>query len=307
MTSLFQNKGGKSNQGLFFVIARVTHVVYGPYLSDGKTPDPDYKSPVDIGKIRYIIDNSKQNSSKFGAANKPARPAWTSFQHYPTENEYVYLIPGPSPDKNTTSGAQELFYLPPFGMWGAVNHNAFPALDEYATLKTAEALASQEVLQGTPNSQGDVGIEMPLGNSFQEKQNVRNLRSFVGDVTIEGRWGNSIRFGSSLSALKNENNWAASNQDGDPITIIRNGQGALPSKNPWDPIVENINTDGSSIYLTSGQQILIDDVQKRVFPLASFRATFIATEGTSTKTIPATLISNQTISPNAVDDVNNIT
>ena len=42
--------------------------------------------------------------------------------------------------------------------------------------------------------------------------------------------------------------------DGDPILILRNGQGNN-SPEGWIPIVEDINNDLSSIYLTSTQQI----------------------------------------------------
>ncbi len=301
---MFGNKGGKSQEGASFIIARVTHVVYGPYLADGKTPDPYYTNPTDIGTIRYVVDNSFQNSSDFGAINQPAKPAWPSFQHYPTENEYVYIIPGPSPQKNKKSGAQELYYLPPFGMWRSTNHNAFPALDEYTVFKQAEVLSDQATIAGTPNSQGDVGIEYNLGNNFPEKGDIRTLRAFVGDVMIEGRWGHSIRFGSSLNSLQNENNWAVSNTNGDPIIMIRNGQGKPPTPNCWDPMVEDINTDGSSIYLTSGQQVVVDDIQSN-FPLNSFNASLIATR-TVIKTIPATPRSNQTVSPNAVDNANTV-
>ena len=305
MAEFFKNFGGRSGQGVSFIIGRVVHVVYGPYLSDGKTPDPYYQNPTDIGTIRYSIDNSKQNSSDFGAFNPPAKPAWPSIKYYPVENEYVYLITGPSVNKNKTSGAQDYYYLPPFNLWGSPNHNAFPALDEYAAAKQVEVTTNEEASTGLPNSQGGVGTQYPLGNDFPEKEDIRALRCFVGDLSIEGRWGNSIRLGSSLKSLRAENNWAISNNDGDPIIIIRNGQGTPPTKNPWDPIVEDPNTDKSSIYLTAGQQIVIDDIQNN-FSLASFNATLLATRSV-TKTIPATPPSNETLSPDSVDNANKST
>jgi hypothetical protein len=75
---------------------------------------------------------------------------------------------------------------------------------------------------------------------------------FEGDVIHEGRWGNSIRLGSTVKGTPN--NWSNAGVDGDPITIIRNGQGTQTPEG-WIPTIENINNDNSSIYLTSTQNV----------------------------------------------------
>jgi hypothetical protein len=76
-------------------------------------------------------------------------------------------------------------------------------------------------------------------------------------MILEGRFGNSIRFGSTnaSSEISNPNNWSDSGNTGDPITIIRNGQSTNLDEKGWLPTVENINSDASSIYLTSNQRI----------------------------------------------------
>jgi hypothetical protein len=125
------------------------------------------------------------------------------------------------------------------------------------------------------------------------------LRLFTGDTTIEGRWGNSIRF-SSTTANKLENNWSNTGSLGNPITIIRNGQGRQLDNLAWFPTVENINRDPSSIYLTNGQQIVIDDITKN-FSLASLGTTFTGTATTTSIPIQQQLTSIDTISPAAQD------
>ena len=281
-----------------FVIARVTKVIYGPLLANG-SPDPDYNDPTDIGKIRYIVSNSSQASTSSDQGNAFAKPAWPSIKHIPLENEYVYIIPGPGLELNEKAGAQDFYYLPPFGLWGASNHNAFPALSEYAAYKNIEQTNQEQKKQGLSDRQGDKSIEYPLGNAFVEKTNIKTLRPFVGDVTLEGRWGNSIRFGSSLKSNVNENNWATSNNDGDPIVIIRNGQGVQVSTEGWIPTVEDINIDKSSIYLTSGQRVIMDDINNN-FTLNSFDT---QVEGTITQVKNLTQIPNvnDSLSPNFVD------
>ena len=63
-----------------------------------------------------------------------------------------------------------------------------------------------------------------------------------------------------LRLFKNSNisnPWSKSGDNGEPITILKNGHHEEESE-PWIPQVEDINTDKSSIYLTSTQEIPID-------------------------------------------------
>jgi hypothetical protein len=72
----------------------------------------------------------------------------------------------------------------------------------------------------------------------------------------EGRFGNSLRFGSTAKSLSlYANNWSSVGNNGDPITILRNGQFSDPKVDGWIPTTENIRNDLSSIYLTSTQKL----------------------------------------------------
>jgi hypothetical protein len=100
--------------------------------------------------------------------------------------------------------------------------------------------------------------ELNMGNTFKERDDVRSLLPEEGDVIIEGRFGNGIRFSSTTPNKKiNNNSWSSEGDFGKPITIITNNYNNSEG-NPWNPAQEDINTDGSSIYLTSGQEILLD-------------------------------------------------
>lgn len=295
----FKSSDPQIQNNSIFIIGRVINVVYGPFEMDGKTPEADYNDPTDIGKIRYVIVNSPQYLSITGNTNPFAKPAWPHLKQLPLLGEYVYIIPGPSPELNDKIAAQEYYYLPPFGLWSSPHHNAMPALDEVAQQANAYQLSYEATLQGNPNSPGSETFVYPLGHDFIEKPDVKALRPFVGDVTLEGRWGNSIRFGSSLKSLQSENNWARSNNDGDPILIIRNGQGAQTNKQGWVPTTENINNDNSSIYLTAGQEIIVDDLIN--FPLNSFEVN-IQQPVTTVKTLTTVPTSNSSLSPQFQDN-----
>ena len=107
----------------------------------------------------------------------------------------------------------------------------------------------------------DDGTNINLGKYFNEKINLKPLLPYEGDIILEGRFGNSIRFGSTNFSKSipetTKNPWSISDtsQTGDPIIIIKNGQSENLDNKGWIHTVEDINDDFSSIYLTSNQQI----------------------------------------------------
>ena len=248
-------------RGEQFIIARVTSIVLGPKKGGTLIPDPDYTTNADIGKIRYQLLYHPLGSSNPDASYPPAWPINGFVKQYPVENEIVLIMRGPSPKLNDAYENQQFFYFPPFGLWNDSNHNGFPDLNEYENFltkfKSQPGYQSEE--RPTPN--------IPLGYTFQEKEDIKNLKPFEGDVILQARFGQSIRFGSTVSDLKSENPWSNSGKNGDPITIISNEQGVRPGSK-FDTFVENINKDGSAIYMTSTQEIFIEDLNS--FPLRSF-------------------------------------
>ena len=79
---------------------------------------------------------------------------------------------------------------------------------------------------------------------------------YMGDVLMEGRHGQSLRFGSTAKSQSSiQNQWSAAGMNGDPITILRNGQPNQVDDMGWIPINESIRNDLSSIYLTSTQKL----------------------------------------------------
>jgi len=284
-----------------YLLGRVTHVVNGPFFQGTNLPDPNYNNPSDIGSITYQLINAAQNRTLQAAGNPPAKPINSVIKQYPTEGEFVYLMPGPGTDLNENIDFRDLYYTLPFNLWNASHHNSFPDLGDYGSYVNNTKRSYQESLStNQPNNLSTTSsVNYPLGPNFPEKQNIKSLRIFAGDVTFEGRWGNSIRFGSTSAIDKVENYWSKSGPAGNPITIIRNGQGRQENDIAWIPTVENINRDPSSIYLTQGQEIVIDDIQRN-FSLASLQVTL---QNTLTTSIPIQqqLTSINTISPSEQD------
>lgn len=287
----FDSKVGRSI-GQYFQIARVKSIVLGPYKGGSEERDPDYGSPVDIGKIKYELLYSPLGTSKSQEVSEPAWPMFGFMRQYPIVNEIVFIVTGPTEKLNDRIYNQQYFYFPPYSIWNRANHGAFPNMNEYANF-----LQQYSNVQGYPGT-AITGSTLPLGYTFQENQQVRNIRPFEGDTIIQGRFGQSVRFGSTVPKLKRDNTWSNSGENGDPITIILNSQRQENQAFKFNNIVENINKDGSAIYMTSTQEIFLEDVNN--FPLNSFNVpiTAVSQPVVRTQSLP---ISNEVLSPSEQD------
>ena len=148
---------------------------------------------------------------------------------------------------NTIQGAVNsvtYYYFQPVNLWQSNHHNGIPDPILNSTLPPSQQQDYQQVEGGNVRRVTDGGTEINLGNTFQERLDVKTLQPYEGDVIYEGRWGNSIRFGSTVTNAKIPNPWSRTGENGDPITIIRNGQHE-DGKEPWVPQNEDINLDKS--------------------------------------------------------------
>ena len=184
----------------------------------------------------------------------PAYPAFPNIKQYPLINEVVPILYLTDTDvtKNTTSVSA--YYLPPVNIWNSQIHNAIPSTN---TLPSSQQKDYQQVEAGSVRRVTDQSTEINLGQTFNENNiiDIHPLLPYEGDIIYEGRFGNSIRLGSTVNNAKLANPWSFEGENGSPIFIIRNGQSNDITTNSWIPVVENINDDKSSIYLTSTQQI----------------------------------------------------
>lgn len=188
-----------------------------------------------------------------------ARPAFGNTKNFPLKNELVYLIQLPNTDIGEDTNSKELYYLTPINIWNHPHHNAYPPDTENLPQEQQKDFAQIEA--GSVRRITDGSSEIDLGNTFIEKADIHPLQPYEGDIIHEGRWGNSIRFSSTIvnkQTNQGQNQWSEGPLfPGDPITIIRNGQPASSSKEGWIPITEDVNRDLSSIYLTSRQSLPI--------------------------------------------------
>jgi hypothetical protein len=197
-----------------------------------------------------IIEYEDVNNPLPSPSLPTARPLAGNFKNLPLINEIVYLVGFPNTDIDTISSNTVEYYLNIVSLWNHPHHNAYPTAPN--ALPPTQQKDYVQTEGGNVRRVTDQSTEIFLGKTFKERSNIHPLLPFEGDILYEGRWGNSIRIGSTVQ--NTPNNWSSVGTNGDPILIIRNGQG-IQTEEGWVPTVEDINNDDSSIYQTSTQKI----------------------------------------------------
>jgi len=200
-----------------------------------------------VGLIQYsFLDESTDYQYDLPIA----KPLFSFLRVYPVKDEIVYILKGPNESYND-NGSRMDYYLPPISVYNSPTHNSFPTnfkLDS-PPIKPSEAEAGATNKEEIPH--------IDLGDYFRELEFIRPLLPYEGDTILEGRYGNSIRFGGTVDNLNvnKPNRWSNEGEVGNPITIIRNGQVGNEQEENYDHILEDVAGDDSSIYLCSQQQL----------------------------------------------------
>ncbi len=209
-----------------------------------------------IGSL-FFSKISNPNPDKNFTTDNFAKPLFPNNKIFPLENEIVYILPLPNSDIQGGVNDTSFYYFQPVNIWNSVHHNAIPDPINGNSLPPSQQQDYEQTEAGAVRRVTDGGSEIDLGNTFVEKLNIKNLQPFEGDIFYEGRWGQSLRFGSTVNNSPILNPWSRTGNNGDPLTILRNSQ-YNDGKDAWIPQVEDINKQGSSVYMTSTQAIPIE-------------------------------------------------
>lgn len=168
---------------------------------------------------------------KSNKKNIKCKPASNNIKQIPNIGENVLIFQG---YHHTTKYNNELkqwekyrqwYYMPPIGIQSSVNSNVLP-----------------------------INTEIFTPDATVPERTISSLQPFKGDILYEGRWGNSIRLGSTITTASGYDQtptWSGT-ESGDPIILISNSAESKPGK---DFIIEDIKQDPASLYLTSTQKI----------------------------------------------------
>ena len=163
---------------------------------------------------------------------KNVQPISANIKQIPIIGESVLIVKGYNNTTTRTTRSHQWYYFPSIGTISNTNHN-------YQSIPV--------------NSSTFIEDANFLKTKIVPKQ------PFRGDFLIEGRWGNSIRLGSSVKTNEDEYTVAAtwnSNKDGDPIIILTNTKSKPPTGKTIETYsIENVESDDASLYLTSTQNV----------------------------------------------------
>jgi hypothetical protein len=166
------------------------------------------------------------------------RPASINMQTPPTVGEIILIFNGPNQYSGRNNVELQWYYLCTLPIQSSIYKNVLPTTDK-----------------------------SNVNENILPTKTINPLQAFSGDTLIQGRFGNSIRLGSSaiqkdVSQTSIMPSWFGNNStnklNSDPIIILSNT--SKHSSNDQDPYgrkysIENIDTDASSLYLTTTQQI----------------------------------------------------
>jgi len=221
----------------------------------------DSNSPADVGKIRIKpIDST--NRGPDDELELYAYPADRRSISYPLPGEQVFIFVAISDEVDDKGKAtQSLYYTTNLTQNNSITYNVLPnignRISEPNNLSKKIANFTQTLLKkfnsklssidSFVNSNSKNGVE---GVEVKERP---SLQPYQGDVIHQGRFGQSIRFGSTSGGADDPSPWSKEGLPGNPITILRVHDQIVDGDVTY--VTEDINKDNSSIYLASTQNI----------------------------------------------------
>ena len=180
---------------------------------------------------RDITDSSIANELEAEEDNFSSLPfalcSDPTLKRVPLIGEIVEITTKPKAILGGSGYSYTSYYHYPINIWNNAHHNALP------------------------ETKADI-TEIDFGKNTVEIERISTLQPFSGDLILEGRLGQSLRFSgfnNSRSILTTENNIGA------PYAILKVGQD--PEYNDLMSYVEDINKDLNSIYLTTNHLVPI--------------------------------------------------
>lgn len=152
----------------------------------------------------------------------------------PVIGEIVEIVSNPTSNKTQLAQVKTLYYSKIVNIWNNPNCNTY--LDVY----------SNQTLDISKNGE------------FTEEATINPIKSAVGDIQIEGRQGQSLRF---TGAKGSANSFIDDTNKGKPVIIVSNGQ--IETEDGFTTISEDINQDASSLYFLSDHKVELKQASTR--------------------------------------------
>lgn len=152
----------------------------------------------------------------------------------PVVGEIVQIETMPTTRKGTVKSQSTAYYTRIVNMWNHPNTNVY--LDVF----------------------GNPDLDITQDGTFNQDSTINPLRSAPGDLQIEGRQGQSLRF---TGAKGSANPFTDDTNIDKPVIILSNGQ--IKTEEGFTTINEDVNEDYSSIYMVSDHQIPLEQANEK--------------------------------------------
>jgi len=226
-----------------------------------------YISQRDIGKIRFR-NLEKEINKPEASIDNIAYPLDRSIMRYPMPGEEVLIFAarGEKPPNSKAAIGSVYFYTFVVSSEYNITYNSNPFLgtDSVHIDPASSSKLLNQLSANTAEKQNKIRFEkvtkdINLVKDTSSKVKVyKQLQPYEGDFILQGRFGNSIRFGSTTS--KSDSEWSRSPStgvSGDGIMILRVDRDY--SITEADMLTaESINRDDTTIYLATSQVIPLE-------------------------------------------------
>ena len=205
----------------------------------------DDTNPNYIQGIKCKVLGPGINEDDGDPSTTDAKPLNPNLRRVPLQGEIVMLIKAPSAAVASLSNNTTLYYLDVVNIQSLIDHNSVPTSGKIGAGGTSLSAGAGATLQsGNPAVDGN----------FPENTKTAFIQHYVGDVILEGRYGQSLRFSSTQKnkgIFKKPTIWEQGSP-GDPITVLRNSRFQGPAHKLY---AEDLEKDDSLIILTSEQKL----------------------------------------------------
>lgn len=191
----------------------------------------DDKSENDNTDFLYTIQVTIYGSDII-TTTVPAKPYNLYNLTIPAIGEHVVVFNGYSNYNSERGRIEQWYYLPVVGMQSNIHNNFLPKLSGNTEENSAD-------------------INLP-------EKNISPIQLYTGDNLMQGRFGNTIRLGSTIDSENSSRystlpEWTDKTSNiGNPLIILSNTQKNLANKRF---VTESMDSDYSSLWLTSTQRV----------------------------------------------------
>lgn len=215
-------------------------------------PEYDKQTGINIGmaKVRLIPDDRNVPKDQLNWV----MPLESTIREYPLKNEIVMVF----------YSVGRLFYTRRVNINNKITESSWPGLSQKFSPQSATSNTSQNVAiaaQGGPSFRpwGETQ-STNLGDEFAENPTVKMVRPNEGDTIIQGRYGNIIRFGSSVFS----NPVTPTPQPNLLLTVGQDLNKAVSTQQSsvYSLVYEDINKDKSCIWMVTDEKIVLDPSTK---------------------------------------------